>query len=85
MKKVLVSGGCGFLGSHLVDHLLLRNDIERILVVDNLWTGKTQESCPHQGPSSRLYRVQRREIQYEGAFRRDHSSRLARVAALVHA
>jgi nucleoside-diphosphate-sugar epimerase len=42
MKKVLVSGGCGFLGSHLVDHLLLRNDIERILVVDNLWTGRTQ-------------------------------------------
>jgi nucleoside-diphosphate-sugar epimerase len=42
MKKVLVSGGCGFIGSHLVDRLLLRNDVELILVVDNLWTGTTK-------------------------------------------
>jgi UDP-glucose 4-epimerase/UDP-glucuronate decarboxylase len=42
MKKVLVSGGCGFLGSHLVDRLLLRDDVELILVVDNLWTGRTR-------------------------------------------
>jgi len=41
MKKVLVSGGCGFLGSHLIDRLLLRGDVELILVVDNLWTGRT--------------------------------------------
>jgi nucleoside-diphosphate-sugar epimerase len=37
--KVLVSGGCGFIGSHLVDRLLRRPDIELCLVVDNLWTG----------------------------------------------
>jgi nucleoside-diphosphate-sugar epimerase len=42
MKKVLVSGGCGFLGSHLVDRLLMRDDVELILVVDNLWTGRTK-------------------------------------------
>jgi nucleoside-diphosphate-sugar epimerase len=42
MKKVLVSGGCGFLGSHLVDRLLLRDDVELILVVDNLWTGSAK-------------------------------------------
>ena len=42
MKTVLVSGGCGFLGSHLVDRLLLRDDVELILVVDNLWTGRTK-------------------------------------------
>jgi nucleoside-diphosphate-sugar epimerase len=42
MKKVLVSGGCGFLGSHLVDQLLLRDDVELILVVDNLWTGRAK-------------------------------------------
>jgi nucleoside-diphosphate-sugar epimerase len=41
MKKILVSGGCGFLGSHLIDRLLLRDDVELILVVDNLWTGRT--------------------------------------------
>lgn len=39
MKSVLVSGGAGFVGSHLVDRLLTRSDIERLVVVDNLWTG----------------------------------------------
>jgi nucleoside-diphosphate-sugar epimerase len=39
MKSVLVAGGAGFVGSHLVDRLLRRVDIERLVVVDNLWTG----------------------------------------------
>jgi nucleoside-diphosphate-sugar epimerase len=39
MKVVLVAGGAGFVGSHLVDRLLKRGDIERLIVVDNLWTG----------------------------------------------
>ena len=39
MKSVLVSGGCGFIGSHLVDRLLLRADVCQVVVVDNLWTG----------------------------------------------
>ncbi|PBC23025.1 MULTISPECIES: NAD-dependent epimerase/dehydratase family protein [unclassified Mesorhizobium] len=38
-RSVLVSGGCGFLGSHLVDRLLRRDDLETLVVVDNLWTG----------------------------------------------
>lgn len=39
MRSVLVSGGAGFIGSHLCDRLLLRTDIEKLVVVDNLWTG----------------------------------------------
>jgi len=39
MKSVLVAGGAGFVGSHLVDRLLKRSDVERLVVVDNLWTG----------------------------------------------
>jgi nucleoside-diphosphate-sugar epimerase len=38
--KILVAGGLGFLGSHLVNALLARNDLEKIVVVDNLWTGR---------------------------------------------
>jgi UDP-glucose 4-epimerase/UDP-glucuronate decarboxylase len=38
-KKVLVSGGAGFIGSHIVDRLLKRNDMESLVVVDNFWTG----------------------------------------------
>lgn len=38
-KKVLVSGGAGFIGSHIVDRLLKRNDMESLVIVDNFWTG----------------------------------------------
>ena len=40
MKSVLVAGGAGFVGSHLVDRLLRRADIARLVVVDNLWSGQ---------------------------------------------
>jgi len=38
-KNIVISGGAGFIGSHLVDRLLARKDVERLIVVDNLWTG----------------------------------------------
>lgn len=38
MSKILVTGGAGFIGSHLVDALIARN--HKVIVVDNLSTGK---------------------------------------------
>ncbi|MBW8734099.1 MAG: SDR family oxidoreductase [Asticcacaulis sp.] len=38
MKKVLVTGGAGFLGSHLCDRLLDRGD--DVLCIDNFFTGQ---------------------------------------------
>ena len=37
MKRILVTGGAGFLGSHLCDRLI--NDGNEVLCVDNLYTG----------------------------------------------
>lgn len=37
MKKILVTGGVGFLGSHLCDRLIMRG--EDVLCVDNFFTG----------------------------------------------
>lgn len=37
MKKILVTGGAGFLGSHLCDRLIARGD--DVLCVDNFFTG----------------------------------------------
>jgi len=38
--KILVTGGAGFIGSHIVD-LLIENDFE-VIVIDNLSTGKRE-------------------------------------------
>lgn len=37
MKKCLVTGGAGFIGSHLVDRLV--KDKNKVIVIDNLVTG----------------------------------------------
>ncbi len=39
--KIIVTGGAGFIGSHLVDALIARGD--EVLVIDNLFTGKEAE------------------------------------------
>lgn len=49
MKKIIVTGGAGFIGSHLVDHLLEDPENE-ILVIDDFSEGK-QSNLPQ---SSRL-------------------------------
>lgn len=46
MTRVLVAGGLGFIGSHLVDRLLERPEVSECLVVDNLWTG-CEENLAH--------------------------------------
>jgi nucleoside-diphosphate-sugar epimerase len=46
MTTVLVAGGCGFIGSHLVDRLLARREVNQLCVVDNLWTG-LQDNISH--------------------------------------
>jgi UDP-glucose 4-epimerase len=40
-KKLLVVGGAGFVGSHVVD-ALVKHEAEKIVVVDNMFLGKTE-------------------------------------------
>ena len=47
IKHALVTGGAGFIGSHLVDALLRQG--ARVTVIDNLTTGK-KENLQHAGP-----------------------------------
>ena len=45
MRKIVVTGGAGFLGSHLVDKLI--QDGEEIIVIDNLFRGQTENIEQH--------------------------------------
>ncbi|KAL5196725.1 hypothetical protein ABZP36_000237 [Zizania latifolia] len=45
--RVVVTGGAGFVGSHLVDRLLARGD--SVIVVDNLFTGRKENVLHHAG------------------------------------
>lgn len=44
--NVLITGGAGFIGSHLADRLLARGD--KVLVIDNFATGRRDNLTPHK-------------------------------------
>jgi nucleoside-diphosphate-sugar epimerase len=46
-QKILVTGGAGFIGSHIVDKLMEKGF--EVTVFDNLDTGHTENIEPHQG------------------------------------
>lgn len=46
-KRIIVTGGAGFIGSHIVDSLLLRGD--EVIVIDNLSSGKMDFLKEHTG------------------------------------
>jgi len=37
--KVLITGGAGFIGSHLVDYLIQKKSIKKVIVIDNIKDG----------------------------------------------
>lgn len=53
--RIMVTGGAGFVGSHLVDSLIERGD--SVIVVDNFFTGRKENVARHFGnPSFELIR-----------------------------
>src|SRR5436309_139561 len=57
--RAMVTGGAGFIGSHLVDALLARGD--EVHVVDNLTTG----SCENLGDAAELHELDIRDESFE--------------------
>ena len=45
--KSIVTGGCGFIGSHVVDRLLQEN--HEVVVIDNCSTGRLENLAHHEG------------------------------------
>jgi UDP-glucose 4-epimerase len=53
--KSIVTGGCGFIGSHMVDLLLAEG--HEVVVIDNLSTGRLANLEHHKGaPGSSSWR-----------------------------
>ena len=58
MAKILVTGGAGFIGSHIVDrYVALGHDV---LVVDNLSTGRQE----HVHPAARFFQADVRDSDF---------------------
>lgn len=49
MENILVTGGCGFIGSNLIKQLLKEyKEVEKIVVLDNMFTGKEENKVDHK-------------------------------------
>ncbi len=80
MSRVLVTGGAGFLGSHLSDKLL--NDGHDVLVVDNFFTG-SKENVQHLLQNS-SFEIMRHDVTFPLYVEVDQIYNLACPASPIH-
>jgi UDP-glucuronate decarboxylase len=79
-KRILVTGGAGFLGSHLIDRLL--TDGHEVLCVDNLFTG-TKRNVEHLRTNSR-FEFMRHDVTFPLFVEVDEIYNLACPASPIH-
>ncbi|MCA1957052.1 MAG: NAD-dependent epimerase/dehydratase family protein [Nitrospira sp.] len=77
--KVLVTGGAGFIGSHVVDRLV--EEGHEVVVVDDLSTGKRK----HVNRAAGLYKLDVQSGRLEKVFRNERPSIVIHLAAQVSA
>ena len=80
MKRVLVTGGAGFIGSHLCERLLARGD--EVLCVDNFFTSRRQNIAHLRG--NPLFEFMRHDITWPLYIEVDQIYNLACPASPVH-
>jgi len=78
MEKVLVSGGAGFIGSHIVDLLIEENF--NVVVVDNLSSGREENI----NPKAKFYKIDiTQEDKLEQVFKEEKPDYLIHQAAQI--
>ncbi len=75
--KVLVTGGAGFIGSHVVDRLV--EEGHQVVVVDNLATGKRK----HVNRAASLYKTDITSGRLERVFRNERPNVVLHLAAQI--
>jgi UDP-glucuronate decarboxylase len=80
MKRILVTGGAGFLGSHLCERLL--NEGNEVLCVDNLFTGR--KSNIHHLLDNKNFEFLRHDVTFPLFVEVDEIYNLACPASPVH-
>ena len=80
MKRILVTGGAGFLGSHLCEKLLADNN--EVLCVDNFYTGR-RANVKHLS-SNPLFEIMRHDVCFPLYVEVDEIYNLACPASPIH-
>ena len=79
-KRILVAGGCGFIGSHLCEYLLKKGD--DVLCADNFYTGTKRNVIYFMGSSS--FELLRHDITFPLYVEVDEIYNLACPASPIH-
>ncbi len=75
--KILVTGGAGFIGSHLVDRLIEKD--YQVMVIDNLSTGKKE----YLNPRAKFYKVDIQNSKISQIFRNEKPKMVFHYAAQI--
>ena len=75
--KILVTGGAGFIGSHLVDRLV--KEKHKVIVIDNLSTGKKE----NLNPQAKFYKLDIRSPKISDVFKKERPEAVFHLAAQI--
>jgi len=75
--KVVVTGGCGFIGSHLVDRLIKEN--HKVIVIDNLSSGQKE----NLNPVAKFYKLDILDSKVSEVFRKEKPEIIFHLAAQI--
>jgi dTDP-glucose 4,6-dehydratase len=84
MKNTLVTGGCGFIGSHFIDHLLQSSSTRSVVNVDAMLTGSNADML-HREDARYIFKLADvREADFVSLFEEHQIDTVVHFAAQTH-